>query len=95
MCHRQSFFLWGAKGKMEMEKIPQAGYNINGIDIAGYNRGSVVKNLSLPLKLLTSFFQVSKIVTSFKPDAVIGVGGYSSFPVLRVRATARHTNLPA
>lgn len=73
----------GAKGKMEMEKIPQAGYEIEGIDIAGFNRSSLLKNVSLPFKLLRSFSQVNTIIQRFKPDAVIGVGGYSSFPVLR------------
>ena len=73
----------GAKGKMEMEKIPQAGYAIEGIDIAGFNRSSLFKNILLPFKLLRSFAQVNKIIQRFKPDAVIGVGGYSSFPVLR------------
>jgi UDP-N-acetylglucosamine--N-acetylmuramyl-(pentapeptide) pyrophosphoryl-undecaprenol N-acetylglucosamine transferase len=73
----------GAKGKMEMEKIPQAGFNIKGLDIAGFNRSSLIKNVSLPFKLVKSFFQVRGIVNEFKPDAVIGVGGYSSFPVLK------------
>jgi UDP-N-acetylglucosamine--N-acetylmuramyl-(pentapeptide) pyrophosphoryl-undecaprenol N-acetylglucosamine transferase len=73
----------GAKGKMEMEKIPQAGYRIEGIDIAGFNRSSLIKNAGLPFKLIRSFFQVNRILRSFRPDAVIGVGGYSSFPVLR------------
>jgi UDP-N-acetylglucosamine--N-acetylmuramyl-(pentapeptide) pyrophosphoryl-undecaprenol N-acetylglucosamine transferase len=73
----------GAKGKMEMEKVPQAGYKIEGIDIAGLNRSSLIKNIGLPFKLIKSFFQVRKIVNAFKPDAAIGVGGYSSFPVLR------------
>ena len=73
----------GAKGKMEMEKIPQAGYQIQGLDIAGFNRSSLIKNIGLPFKLIKSFFQVRKIVKGFNPDAVIGVGGYSSFPVLR------------
>ena len=73
----------GAKGKMEMEKVPQAGYQIEGIDIAGFNRSSLIKNIGLPFKLLKSFFQVCKIVKQFGPNAVIGVGGYSSFPVLR------------
>jgi UDP-N-acetylglucosamine--N-acetylmuramyl-(pentapeptide) pyrophosphoryl-undecaprenol N-acetylglucosamine transferase len=73
----------GAKGKMEMEKVPQAGYRIEGIDIAGFNRSSLIKNLGLPFKLIKSFFQVNSIFSSFMPDAVIGVGGYSSFPVLR------------
>ena len=73
----------GAKGKMEMEKIPQAGYSIKGLDIAGFNRHALLKNASLPFKLMRSFLQVRKIVSGFVPDAVIGVGGYSSFPVLR------------
>ena len=73
----------GAKGKMEMEKVPQAGYDIEGLDIAGFNRSSLIKNIGLPFKLIKSFFQVRKIINRFKPDAVIGVGGYSSFPVLR------------
>ena len=73
----------GAKGKMEMEKVPQAGYLIEGLDIAGFNRQSLLKNIGLPYKLIKSFFQVKKIFQNFKPHAVIGVGGYSSFPVLR------------
>ena len=79
----------GAKGKMEMEKIPQAGYRIEGIDIAGFNRSSLLKNAGLPFKLIRSFFQVSRILRSFRPDAVIGVGGYSSFPVLRAAQARR------
>lgn len=74
----------GAKGKMEMEKVPQAGYEIQGLDIAGFNRSSLIKNIGLPYKLIKSFFQVRGIINNLKPDAVIGVGGYSSFPVLRV-----------
>jgi UDP-N-acetylglucosamine--N-acetylmuramyl-(pentapeptide) pyrophosphoryl-undecaprenol N-acetylglucosamine transferase len=73
----------GAKGKMEMEKVPQAGYSIKGLDIAGFNRSSLLKNIWLPFKLIKSFWQVRKIVKDFKPTAAIGVGGYSSFPVLK------------
>ena len=73
----------GAKGKMEMEKVPQAGYSIEGLDIAGFNRSSLIKNIGLPIKLVRSFLQVRTIFKKFKPDAAIGVGGYSSFPVLR------------
>lgn len=73
----------GAKGKMEMEKVPQAGYKIEGINIAGFNRSSLIKNIGLPFKLIKSFLQVKKILNEFKPDAVVGVGGYSSFPVLK------------
>ncbi len=74
----------GAKGKMEMEKVPQAGYEIRGLDIAGFNRRSLWKNIGLPFKLLTSFIQVRNIFSKFKPSAVIGVGGYSTFPVLKL-----------
>jgi UDP-N-acetylglucosamine--N-acetylmuramyl-(pentapeptide) pyrophosphoryl-undecaprenol N-acetylglucosamine transferase len=73
----------GAKGKMEMEKVPQAGYKIEALDIAGFNRSSLIKNISLPFKLVKSFLQVRTIVKNFHPDAIVGVGGYSSFPVLR------------
>lgn len=73
----------GATGKMEMEKVPQAGFQIAGIDIAGFNRTQLWRNWKLPFKLISSFIQVKKIFKSFKPDAVFGVGGYSSFPVLR------------
>jgi UDP-N-acetylglucosamine--N-acetylmuramyl-(pentapeptide) pyrophosphoryl-undecaprenol N-acetylglucosamine transferase len=73
----------GAQGKMEMEKVPQAGYEIKGLDITGFNRSSLLKNISLPWKLIKSFIQVRTIFSQFKPTAVIGVGGYSTFPVLR------------
>ncbi len=79
----------GAKGKMEMEKIPEAGYKIIGLDIAGYNRSSLIQNITLPYKLVQSFFQVRKILKTFKPDAVIGVGGYSTFPVIRLAQTRK------
>jgi UDP-N-acetylglucosamine--N-acetylmuramyl-(pentapeptide) pyrophosphoryl-undecaprenol N-acetylglucosamine transferase len=73
----------GASGKMEMEKVPLAGFRIEGLTIAGFNRSSLIKNIALPFKLIKSFFQVSTIFKTFKPTAVVGVGGYSSFPVLR------------
>lgn len=73
----------GAKGKMEMEKVPQAGYRIEGLDIAGFRRGAVLPNLSLPWKILRSFARVRNIFRAFEPGAAIGVGGYSTFPVLR------------
>ncbi len=73
----------GANGKMEMQKIPEAGYAIRGIDIAGYNRSSLIKNFSLPYKLIKSFLEVREIFKAFQPQAAIGVGGYSSYPVLR------------
>src|SRR3954466_11768958 len=65
---QSSFLFVGAKGKMEMEKVPQAGFEIAGLTIAGFNRSSLIKNISLPWKLLNSFFQVAQIVKDFKPD---------------------------
>ncbi|GEP95955.1 undecaprenyldiphospho-muramoylpentapeptide beta-N-acetylglucosaminyltransferase [Chitinophaga cymbidii] len=73
----------GAKGKMEMEKVPQAGYPIEGLDIAGFNRSNMLKNLLLPFKLLKSLRQARNVLKQFQPDVVVGVGGYASFPVLR------------
>ena len=73
----------GAQGKMEMEKVPQAGYPIEGLNIAGFNRSSLLKNWNLPFKLIKSYLQVKKIFKSFQPDAAFGVGGYSTFPVLK------------
>ena len=81
----------GAKGKMEMEKVPQAGFEIKAIDIEGFDRSSLIKNIWLPFKIIKSIFQVRKIVRAFRPDAVIGVGGYSTFPVLRF---AQAKNIP-
>ena len=83
LAPQTAFLFVGAKGKMEMEKVPQAGYTIEGLDIAGFNRSSLIKNIGLPFKIIKSFFQVRKIVKTFQPTAVIGVGGYSSYPVLR------------
>lgn len=74
----------GAEHKMEMEKVPAAGYAIEGLSVAGFHRGEIWRNLSFPFKLLRSMMKARKIVTSFRPDCVIGVGGYASGPVLRV-----------
>jgi UDP-N-acetylglucosamine--N-acetylmuramyl-(pentapeptide) pyrophosphoryl-undecaprenol N-acetylglucosamine transferase len=74
----------GAKGKMEMEKVPQAGYKIEGLDIAGFNRSSLIKNIGLPFKIIKSLWQAKKIMKRFQPDLVVGVGGYASFPMLRL-----------
>ncbi len=74
----------GAKGKMEMEKVPQEGFEIIGLDIAGFNRSNILKNITLPFKLLKSYRDAKQIIKDFKPDAAIGVGGYASFPILRM-----------
>lgn len=72
----------GANGRMEMEKVPQAGYDIKGLNIAGFQRGSISKNLSLPFKVVSSLIDAIGIVKEFKPDVAIGVGGYASGPLL-------------
>src|ERR1035437_8135319 len=72
----------GAMDKMEMEKVPQEGFEIIGLDIAGFNRSNIWKNISLPLKLWRSRIKARDIIRRFKPNAIVGVGGYASFPVL-------------
>ncbi len=72
----------GAEGKMEMEKVPKAGYKIIGLPIAGINRSNMLANLGLPFKLLRSLWKTYQIIKDFKPDAAIGVGGYASGPTL-------------
>src|SRR5690554_6729037 len=74
----------GAQGKMEMTKVPEAGYKIEGLWISGLQRSLTPKNLSLPFKLLSSLLKARKIIKNFKPDVVIGVGGYASAPTLRM-----------
>lgn len=71
----------GAQGRMEMEKVPAAGYKIVGLNISGIQRGSIVKNLSLPYKLAGALRKAMKLITDFRPDVVVGVGGYASGPV--------------
>ena len=72
----------GANGRMEMEKVPQAGFEIKGLNIAGFQRGSLLKNLKLPFQLFSSLMEARNIVKSFQPLAAIGVGGYASGPLL-------------
>lgn len=72
----------GANGRMEMEKVPAAGYEIIGLDIQGIDRSSLWKNWNLPFKLLSSMMKSNRILKSFKPDVAVGVGGYASGPLL-------------
>jgi len=72
----------GANGRMEMEKVPAAGYKIVGLNISGIQRGSIVKNLGLPFKVIGSMQKALKLISDFKPDVVVGVGGYASGPIL-------------
>ena len=78
------FLFVGAKDKMEMEKVPQAGYKIEGLWISGIQRKLTLKNLSFPFKLISSLFQSRKIIKQFKPDVAIGTGGFASGPLLQV-----------
>jgi UDP-N-acetylglucosamine--N-acetylmuramyl-(pentapeptide) pyrophosphoryl-undecaprenol N-acetylglucosamine transferase len=74
----------GAEGRMEMEKVPAAGYKIVGLWISGLNRSLSLKNLAFPFKLLASLWKANKIIKNFKPDVVVGVGGYASGPILAI-----------
>lgn len=74
----------GAKGKMEMEKVPQAGYKIEGLEITGFQRKFKLSNFLLPFKIVKSLLKARKIIKRFKPDLVIGVGGYASGPTLKM-----------
>ena len=82
-----TFLFVGAIGKMEMERVPQAGYPIEGLNIAGFQRGfsieSLRRNLMFPFKLATSALKAKRLVRQFQPDVVIGTGGYASGPVMR------------
>lgn len=77
----------GAEDRMEMERVPAAGYEIVGLPVAGLVRKSVLKNVSVVFKLLKSLRRARKIVKTFKPNVVIGVGGYASAPVLRAASS--------
>lgn len=72
----------GAEGRMEMEKVPAAGYKIIGLPIAGLQRKLTMSNLALPFKVLKSIFMARKTLKKFRPDIAIGVGGYASAPLL-------------
>ncbi|TXD47991.1 undecaprenyldiphospho-muramoylpentapeptide beta-N-acetylglucosaminyltransferase [Polaribacter sp. IC073] len=76
------FLFIGAKDKMEMEKVPQAGYEIKGLWISGIQRKLTKENLSFPFKLMNSLWNASKIIKEFKPDIAIGTGGFASGPTL-------------
>jgi len=72
----------GAEGRMEMTKVPEAGFNIIGLPIAGLQRSLSVRNLALPIKVFSSLQKAISLVRTFKPDIAIGVGGYASMPLL-------------
>lgn len=74
----------GAEGRMEMEKVPAAGYSIKALPVVGFHRRITAKNLSFPFKLLKSMRLAKNIIKEFKPHVAVGVGGYASGPVLKV-----------
>ncbi|MEN9960791.1 MAG: Undecaprenyldiphospho-muramoylpentapeptide beta-N-acetylglucosaminyltransferase [Bacteroidota bacterium] len=86
-----AFLFVGAEGKMEMEKVPKAGFKIKGLPIVGIQRTQLWKNLLFPFKLLKSLWLSAKIIQDFKPDVAVGVGGYASGPLL---LAARFLGIP-
>ncbi|MEO8533850.1 MAG: undecaprenyldiphospho-muramoylpentapeptide beta-N-acetylglucosaminyltransferase [Flavobacterium sp.] len=82
------FLFVGAKDKMEMQKVPQAGYEIKGLWIAGLQRKLTLQNMMFPLKLATSLLESRKIIKNFKPNVVIGTGGFASGPLLQAAGSA-------
>ena len=83
--HDHAKFLFvGARDRMEMEKVPQAGYEIKGLWISGLQRKLTFKNLAFPFKIMSSLYRAKKIIKEFKPDVVIGTGGFASGPTLQM-----------
>lgn len=82
----------GANGRMEMDKVPAAGYKIIGLNISGFQRRLTLKNLSFPFKVLAAMRKAGQIIRDFKPDVVVGVGGYASGPLVKV---ASRKGIPA
>jgi len=87
------FLFVGASDRMEMEKVPQAGYKIEGLWISGIQRKLTLKNLAFPFKLISSLLRSRKIVRNFKPDAVIGTGGFASGPLLQIATSKKIPSL--
>lgn len=81
----------GATGRMEMQKVPEAGYEIEGLPVAGFVRGMSLKNFPVIMRLFRSMMKSRKIIRRYKPDVVVGVGGYASGPVLK---QAQRMNIP-
>jgi UDP-N-acetylglucosamine--N-acetylmuramyl-(pentapeptide) pyrophosphoryl-undecaprenol N-acetylglucosamine transferase len=88
---KAEFLFVGAQDKMEMQKVPQAGYAIKGLWIAGLQRKLTMQNLLFPVKLISSLWKSRAIINSFKPDVVIGTGGFASGPLLQM---ANSLNIP-
>ena len=91
LCPEAEILFVGALGKMEMERVPAAGYKIIGLPVAGLQRSLSPKNLALPFKVMESVRKAGKIIEEFKPDVAVGVGGYASAPLLW---SASHKGIP-
>ena len=87
-----NFLFVGANDRMEMEKVPEAGYKIKGLNISGIQRSLSLKNLIFPFKLIDSLYRAKNIIKNFNPDVVIGTGGFASGPTLFM---ANKKNIPA
>ena len=87
------FLFVGASDRMEMDKVPQAGYKILGLWISGIQRRLTLKNLAFPFKLMTSLMRSRNIIKTFKPDVVIGTGGFASGPLLQVATSKKIPSL--
>ncbi|MFC0604092.1 undecaprenyldiphospho-muramoylpentapeptide beta-N-acetylglucosaminyltransferase [Winogradskyella pulchriflava] len=87
------FLFVGASDRMEMDKVPQAGYKIEGLWISGIQRKLTLKNLAFPFKLVVSLLRSRKIINTFKPNAVIGTGGFASGPLLQVATSKKIPSL--
>ena len=77
----------GAEGRMEMQRVPDAGYEIIGLPVAGFDRKRLWRNVSVLIKLIRSQWKARKIIKKFKPQVAVGVGGYASGPTLKMAAT--------
>ena len=76
----------GALGRLEMQKVPEAGYEIDGLWISGVQRDNFLKNILLPIKVISSLMKANKIINRFNPDVMVGVGGYASGPAMYMAA---------
>jgi len=88
-CPDAEILFVGANGRMEMEKVPEAGYKIIGLNISGIQRKLTLKNIATLFRLIASLQKAKKIIKQFDPDVVIGVGGYASGPVLRIASSRK------
>ena len=82
LCPETEILFVGAEGRMEMDKVPAAGYKIVGLPVAGLQRSLTLSNFALPYKVIKSVWMAKKLIKEFKPDIAIGVGGYASAPLL-------------